>query len=734
MSNDVVNSLVADIAVNVPLRHPFRYLIPAELEEQVKVGCRVSVDFGSRTVNGIVVNVQRGQAKNLKIIKEVLDGQPLLTGALLKLLRWAAEYYCHPLGQVLSSALPADLGSNRSKTRIVTEPYYSVVDPDIRVMGALQQKILSFLLQNGSAGLSDIREKFPSPYAPLKRLVERGSLGVTTREVNRDPFAQVKLQDDTSLTLNDDQENAVDEVSDFIGLKTFKGFLLHGVTGSGKTEVYLKTVETCLTEHMRALVLVPEISLTPQLVARFRARFEPADKQIAVLHSGLSAGERYDSWRRILRHQVDIVIGARSAVFAPLENIGLIIVDEEHDTSYKQGEGFRYNGRDLALVRAKHENCPIILGSATPSLASYYRSEHGGLKRLELDQRAHAGDLPRVQIVDLKEQRSDGELSNFLIGAIQESLELKEQVLLLLNRRGFAPFLLCTDCGVSFHCPNCEITLTYHQAADHLRCHYCGYVEPVPKVCDKCQGLNIVTQGVGTEQLELELEKLFPGARVARMDRDTTGRKGAHQKIMERMLDRDIDILVGTQMIAKGHDFPGVALVGVLGADSILNFPDFRSAGRSFSLFTQVAGRAGRTGGGRVFIQSYHADHYALTCAADHAYREFYEHELPFRQELGYPPCGHLVNLIFSGNNMLQVRSTAQRFAGDLRPMSSEVEILGPSPCPLARLRGKHRYQILLKATRRPPLRCCLDHLEELRKKNPRQVQLHVDVDPLDML
>ncbi|MCK4690637.1 MAG: primosomal protein N', partial [Desulfuromonadales bacterium] len=463
------------------------------------------------------------------------------------------------------------------------------------------------------------------------------------------------------------------------------------------------------------------------------ARFESAEIKLAALHSGLSDGERFDAWRAIIRNEVKIVIGARSAVFAPLQNTGLIIVDEEHDASYKQGEGFRYNARDLALVRGQQQACPVLLGSATPSFASYYRSEQGALTRLVLEKRAHSGSMPDVELIDLTEQTPEGVLSNRLIEELQLTLERREQALLLLNRRGFAPFLLCTDCGSSFHCPNCAITLTYHQHDRQLRCHYCDYAEPPKDRCPKCQGLNIEPEGSGTERLEVELAELFPGARIARMDRDTTRRKGAHQKLVQSMLQGEIDILVGTQMVAKGHDFPGVSLVGVLGADSTLNLPDFRAAERTFSLLTQVAGRAGRTGGGKVLIQTFSPDHYALSCAARQDYADFYRQELPFRQELDYPPCGYLVNLIFSGNTLGQVKSAAEQFAARLSAVSGAVEVLGPSPCPLARLRGKDRQQVLLKAVERPSLRRLLQYLQSPEMRVPNGVTLVIDVDPLDM-
>ncbi len=733
MSNNLPD-LIADIAVNVPLDQLFSYVVPDALKGTLQVGSRVSVSFGRRSAIGFVVGLKEGQAEDLKEVQSVLDQEPLLTPGLIKLLHWAAGYYCHPVGQVVCSALPAGLGRDKSKTKIISESYYCVVKRDAVLKGKKQQALLNFLLQHEHAALTEIRDNFPAPYAILKRLVALGVVACEKQELIRDPFFRVEVQQDTCLTLNDAQNEAIAKISASIDKRSFNGYLLHGVTGSGKTEVYLGAVEKCLAGDQQVLILVPEISLTPQLVARFRARFEKDGRRIAVLHSGLSAGERYDAWREIIRNQIHIVIGARSAIFAPLQNLGLIVVDEEHETSYKQGEGFRYNARDLALVRAQQQNCPIVLGSATPSFASYYRSEQGALMRLSLAQRAHSGNLPVVEIVDLKEHKCDGELSNVLVEAIQQCLERSEQVLLLLNRRGFSPFLLCSDCGETFHCPNCEITLTYHQSAQHLRCHYCDYVEPVPEGCSKCQGLNIVPQGAGTERLEQELLELFPGARIARMDRDTTSRKGSHQKIMEAMLEREVDILVGTQMVAKGHDFPGVSLVGVIGADSILNFPDFRSAERSFSLFTQVAGRAGRAGGGHVYIQTFNPDHYAVMCAAQHAYHDFYQQELPFRQELNYPPCGHLVNLIFSGNNRRQVRDTAGSFSKALFSLAENLEILGPSPCPLSRLRGKTRYQILLKSTDRSALRRCLNQFGSLRRKIPRQVQLSIDVDPLDML
>ena len=729
-----MSEVIADIAVNVPLRQLFSYIVPPNLVAQAQVGMRVLVPFGRRKTMGFLLELRNGEGSDLKAIQDLVDEQPLLTRDLVRLLRWAADYYCHPVGQVVRSALPSGLGSEKGTTKILHEPLFSVLEKEPPPQGQKQRELVDFIRARGKSGLGDLREKFIAPHASLKRLVELGYLQQQSQEILRDPFLAEPLPLDRPVSLNNEQQVAYTALAHSLDKKEFAPFLLHGVTSSGKTEVYLRSVQKCIENKSQALSLVPEIALTPQLVARFRARFEATGVRLAVLHSGLSDGERFDAWRAILRGEVQIVIGARSAVFAPLQNIGLIVVDEEHEASYKQGEGFRYNARDLALMRGQQQGCQVLLGSATPSLGSFYRSEQGALQRLTLSRRTHAGNLPTVELVDLTTQPPEGVLGSRMIEAIGQTLEKGEQTLLLLNRRGFAPFLLCTDCGRSFHCPNCEITLTFHQREKLLRCHYCDYSEPPKESCPGCQGLNIVPEGAGTERLEEELRDRFPAARVARMDRDTTSRKGAHQKLLQQMLERKVDILVGTQMIAKGHDFPGVTLVGVLGADSILNLPDFRAAERSFSLLTQVAGRAGRcSGGGLVLIQTFNPEHYALGCAAAQDYVAFYTQELPFRKELGYPPCGHLVNLVLSGNSDSLVKSTAKQLAARLGTAAEGLEILGPSPCPLARLRGKSRYQILLKASRRAELRRLLDRLGIAEIKLHKGVGLVIDVDPLDM-
>jgi primosomal protein N' (replication factor Y) len=557
------------------------------------------------------------------------------------------------------------------------------------------------------------------------------------QERMRDPFSDMPPAADTQVEMTEPQSQALNVIDQALREGGFRQMLLHGVTGSGKTEVYLRAIEQVLRADRQALVLVPEIALTPQLVSRFRARFAGGRATLAVLHSGLSAGERFDAWRSVARGEVDIVIGARSAVFAPLERLGMVIVDEEHESSYKQGDGFRYHARDLALMRGQMEEAVVLLGSATPALTTFQRARSGKITFLELPERVMDRSMPKVELIDLTQERPEGILAPLLKDALSANYERGEQSLLLLNRRGFAPYLLCADCGDALRCPHCDITLTYYLGQKELRCNYCDFHRQPPDQCPSCQGANLMPEGAGTERLEQELQELLPAARIARMDRDTTGRKGAHQAMVTAMENGAVDVLVGTQMVAKGLDFPGVTLVGVVQADNLLNLPDFRAAERAFTLLTQVAGRAGRgERPGKVYVQTYAPEHFALECCVRHDYEGFAREELHLRQELGYPPFGFLVNCVFSGVLREQVETAAQKLVAQLSGPAAKlgVEVLGPAPCPLARLRGKNRYQVLLKASTRPPLRHLLTRLPEMRRTLPGKVGLTVDVDPLDML
>ncbi len=735
MTPTAQHAQAAEIAVVAPLDKILSYAIPAELATEVQIGSRVRVPLGRRQVVGYVMGwVEPGNAP-LKNVLEVIDPHPLFQANHADFYLRAARYYVYPPGQAVRTALPAGLSGIDSKPTVLSDKLYRITPREEYPQGVRQREILDYIRAANQVSLSQLRQHFSSPHAVLQRLEDLGFLQVEEIEKCRDPFAEVAIDDHRPVELNPAQQKAVNKIEDSLqGPACFFSFLLHGITGSGKTEVYLRAIARVLELGRQSLVLVPEIALTPQLVARFRSWFQDHDVRLAVLHSGLSDGERYDAWRQVARGDIDVVIGARSAVFAPLPDLGLIVVDEEHDGSYKQSEGFRYNARDLALMRGQMDQAVVLLGSATPVLTTYQRALEGHLTHLELPERTAERLLPEVHLVDLSQHEGESLLSEPLHEALAETLQAGEQALLLLNRRGYAPFLLCHDCGASVRCPNCDITLTYSQVQRSLRCHYCDFNQNPPTNCDRCNGVGLLPEGMGTERLEEEIQQSFPEARVARMDRDTTSRKGAHHRLIEQMMTGEIDVLIGTQMIAKGHDFPAVTLVGVLNADTALNLPDFRSAERVFSLLSQVSGRAGRGDRpGRVLIQTYATDNYALDYVTRHDYQGFAALELSQRQVLAYPPFGYLVNLVFSGNDETRVHNAAQQISDNLTSEAAEVEILGPAPCLLPRLRNKHRMQLLLKSENREPLRRKIDQLGRMKSKLPAGVVLTVDVDPVDM-
>jgi primosomal protein N' (replication factor Y) len=586
------------------------------------------------------------------------------------------------------------------------------------------------------ARMHEISATFPNAAAKLNALVKAGVVSVVEEEVYRPVFLETTPVD-RPVQLTAEQDAAVTAVQRCIGVG-FRSFLLWGVTGSGKTEVYLRCIAACLGAGRTVLLLVPEISLTHQVVDRVRARF---GERVAVLHSGLSDGERWDEWRRIARDEVAIVVGARSAVFAPLPRLGLVIVDEEHDAAYKQEDGVRYHGRDVAIMRAKLSACPVLLGSATPAMESFHNSGTGRSDLLTLSERVESRPLPNVDIVDLRRSPAAGKsllVSPQLVAALQANQAAHGQTLVFLNRRGFANFLQCRQCGEPLSCPNCSVTLTLHRRWQALRCHHCEYTVPIPSVCPDCGGLSLSAWGAGTEQVEAVLRKLVPGARVGRMDRDTTRRKGALREIVAAWDRRDYDILIGTQMITKGHDVHGVTLVGVLLADLSLNFPDFRAAERTFQLLTQVAGRAGRgERPGRVIVQTLQPDHVSLQCAQHHDFRRFAAHELAARRELGYPPFARLVQLRCEGLDAAATERVVRALAAHVQAAAAKgVGILGPTPSPLARLRGRHRWQLLVRGTNGVAVRAASRAGRDAVRRAARaaDVRVLVDVDPNGML
>lgn len=739
---------IIEVAIPLYLEKTFHYLVPERLQHVAITGRRALVPFGNRKLTGYILGKAAASAiTGLKEILEVLDSESLWTACELEFYRWTASYYQHPLGEVIRTALPAGINIQTRKgatgqQEIMTggktalrERFYlpAQAAPPHRQPGGKALEILAVIREAGNISAGELRKRFGACTPQLKRLVELGLCTVEEREIYRDPFKNHTVKRDEPRRLHTHQKAALDAISGSLDEGLFAPFLLYGVTGSGKTEVYLQAIAHALELGRNALVLVPEIALTPQLTGRFQARFGGG---IAILHSGLSDGERYDEWRRIRRGLARIVIGARSAIFAPLDRIGIIIVDEEHEASFKQSDGLRYNARDLALVRGRMEQAAVVLGSATPSVTTLHAAEQGRLTLLELPERVEGRPMPQVELVAMKGSKET--ISAALSTSLAETYEQGRQAIVFLNRRGFATFLVCADCAKPLTCPNCSVTLTYHRQRGQSLCHYCDFAVPAPGTCPSCGGTTLSELGAGTEKLEHDLKELLPTARVLRMDSDTTSGKGSHERLLSRMNDGSADILVGTQMIAKGHDFPEVTLVGVVNAEASLGMPDFRAAERTFQLLSQVIGRAGRGEvPGRVVVQALDTEHYAIRAAAEHDAAGFYREELEFRREAGYPPFAFLAAFAISGLSeqtvSAQADSTARRLSQLKTELKVRVEILGPAPSPIYRLRNRYRRQILLKGANRADLHRLLASWRQ-QATTVSTVRISVDIDPVDMM
>ena len=603
-----------------------------------------------------------------------------------------------------------------------------------------QGRVLSHLAEaGGPVAFAQLAEAAGVSASVIRTLERRGLLEIFTREVRRDPLAHLKHHTEDELTLTARQQAALDEITARLEADRYAAFLLHGVTGSGKTEVYMRAMRAAVDQGKTALMLVPEIALTPMFARRLRAHFGDA---VAILHSSLSEGERLDEWNRLRRGEARVCIGARSAVFAPLAGVGLIVVDEEHEASYKQDESPRYHGRDTAIMRAARAGAVVILGSATPSMESYHNAHAGKYRYLRLDERIGGRALAAVEVVDMREVFArHGKLqviSDEMKAAILENFGRREQTLVLLNRRGYSSFVLCRSCGDSVHCPNCDVTLTYHKAEARIICHYCGHQERVPRACPNCEGPYIHYVGEGTEQIEAILKEAFPEMSIGRLDRDTTRRRGAFERLLGDFATGSLDLLVGTQMIAKGHDFHNVTLVCVVSVDAGLAMPDFRASERTFQLLTQVAGRAGRgEKPGRVLIQSYHPEHYALEFARAQVYEKFYEHEIRFRREMRYPPFVALINILVRHADYARAAEVAAELARRVKEADGDgvLRLLGPAPAPLARLKGEHRLQLLIKTGQRRRAREALDAaMFALREAGHDLRMVTVEVDPVSLM
>jgi primosomal protein N' (replication factor Y) (superfamily II helicase) len=741
------------VAVPVPFLDRLTYRVPDHLEPPV-AGARVRVPVGSRTVTGCVVaqGADAPDADAVKDIIEVLDREPFLPPGVVKLCEWVAEYYLAGIGDAVAVAMPpgARARATSFKTRQVAMitahglAWGQAADQPSDLPPGLTPKQRAALDILAAAGvgipLGELRDRGVTRDV-LARLATRGLVTLRAEAEDRDPFERAATPDrvpDAARDLTPEQRASFEQLAALVEAGGFRAALLHGVTGSGKTEIYLRLSQAVQRAGRQVLLLVPEIALTPSVTALFRGAF---GDRVAIQHSALSDGERHDQWHRIRRGDVDLVIGTRSAVFAPLTRLGLIVVDEEHDTSYKQEEAPRYHGRDVAIVRATYEGALVVLGSATPSMETYQNALSGKYTQATMERRVLDRPLAAVRIVNMRaeyaEQGPDVIISRDLAAAVADRLARREQVLVLLNRRGYATAVFCRQCGDTFECPNCTISLTVHRARNgwRARCHYCNYSMIVPKACRKCAAPYLERAGFGTEKVEEQLAEAFPDARIARVDRDSVRRKGVLASLLGRFGGGELDILVGTQMIAKGHDFPRVTLVGVVSADVGLGLADFRAAERTFQLLTQVAGRAGRgERTGEAIVQTIYPEHYSIQLACRQDYRAFFEREIAYRRGMRYPPMVALINTIVRGRTLEEAMQTATEIVRRIEPATATagLTVLGPAPAPLVRLRGEHRVQFLLKGTRRADMRRALQTALADMPQVRRRVT--VDVDPLTVL
>lgn len=702
----------------------FDYSVPDCFWDKIKLGIRVKVPFGKMELEGFVVEVKDSSDIEVKDILDVIDDEAILNSELLELGKKMQEDTLSTLISCYQIMLPKALKAKNGQVINKKFDTYYYLNKDIVCYGKLstsQEKIINLCMEKEYVLRKELVD---ISLSSLNTLIKKNILLEKKLEHYRLSYNE-KIEPKKELT--NDQKSVVDEVLANTG---YFPYLLFGVTGSGKTEVYMELIEDALNKGKTSIVLVPEISLTPQMVLRFQKRF---GDNIAAIHSALSDGEKYDEWRRIVKGEAKIVIGARSAIFAPLNNIGMIIIDEEHSDSYKQDDSNpRYNAKDIALLRGKYHNCPVIMGSATPSLEVFARAKKGVFKLLELPNRINGKSLPHINIVDMNEMisKTKGHFSPVLLEAISARLLKNEQIILLLNRRGYSSFVTCKNCGYTFKCPNCDITLTYHKSSRTLRCHYCGYGTKVYDTCPECHEKSINDLGVGTEKVEEELNKLFPESRILRMDFDTTSRKGMHEKMIKAFKNHEYDILLGTQIVSKGLDFDNVTLVGVINADTSLNIPDFRSSETTFSLLAQVAGRAGRSDKeGEVIIQTFNPEHYAIQYTKKHDYLGFYNREMSIRRELKYPPYYYICYVKISGKDNKYIYEESLKITKLFHNKLINMIILGPSPCTIFKLNNIYRYGIILKYKKDEDLREVLNKVIEHYKDN-RNIKIDVNFNP----
>jgi len=764
--NNVVRKIYIQVAVSLPVNGTFTYSVCGDMVPQADVGKRVLTSFSGRKVIGYILRkIPAESRRGVKDITSIIDHCPLFPPNMVEFFEWLSHYYHYPIGLVIKTGLPPGLNVNirdgkdlnpegwLDRVGLLKRPFISIKKGISFDRSLTEQKraprnekeFLEMMRKNREVSLRELTKTFSNGAYLADKWIKKGLLNKSLKTVVRDISGDDIFISPKPPPLNSTQKEVLEEISGKIKENRFRSYLLHGVTSSGKTEVYYHAARAAIQRGKQAIVMVPEIALTVALASLFKARL---NERVAILHSALSPGQRYGQWITIAKGKADIVIGARSALFAPLPNLGLIILDEEHDPSYKQEEKFRYQARDAAIVRAKLSNALVILGSGTPSIQSYFNALSGKYGLLTMPDRVFKKEPPEITIIDMArvggKKNSEGILSSPLREAIKGNLERGEQTILFLNRRGFSVLYLCRFCGETVRCPNCSVSLTYHKDNNYLVCHYCGFRIHPPEICPACNRESLKPYGFGTEKVVETLGEVFPEARVDRMDRDTMRHKGEVQQVLKRFLHYGTDILVGTQMVTKGHDFPNVTLVGVISADLSLNWPDFRAGETTFQLLSQVAGRTGRgSSPGKVIIQTYNPSHYAISAAKDHDYQRFFTREIRLRQQLKYPPFSSIANLRFQGNSKLKTEEIARQMRMKISEILRKqlkgkrgIEVLGPAEAPIARLKGKYRHQILIKSRHLRYLHHLVNEVHKVSTQLLRAsgVRIIIDIDPYQMI
>ena len=744
--------MIAEVAINRSakrLNRTFDYNIPKDLEELIRIGSSVIVPFGKNSglEEGYVISIKENTTYSVKDIVEVKHN---LTTKQIELATWMSKkYFCNLTDCIKQMLRPGT--KNKDSDKNTQDKTINVVylkknideikfDIDLgKIKSEKQKKVLQLLDNNDGLTISEIEMLSGGTRAIVKTLEKNGYVEIVEKKVERNPLANKQIVRTENLELTEEQQIAYNKVKESIIQNRYEEFLLFGITGSGKTEIYLQLIGDVLKQDKTAIVLVPEISLTPQMTDRFIARF--GKETIAILHSKLSIGERYDEWNKIKEKKAKIIIGARSAIFAPTEDIGIIIIDEEHDSSYKSEAVPKYDAKEIARKIAQENKCPLLLGSATPDICTYYKAITNQTTLLKLTQRANNSKLPDVDIVDLKMELANGNrsmISTELYGEIEENLKNKRQTILFLNRRGFSTFIMCRECGYTVKCKNCNISMTYHKTENKLKCHYCGYEENVVTICPQCHSNKIRYFGTGTQRLEQEINKLFPNATTIRMDIDTVTKKNSHEELLNKFRDENIDILIGTQMVVKGHHFPKVTLVGVIAADSSLNIDDYRANERTFQILTQVAGRAGREKlDGKVIVQTYNPDNFSIICAQKQDYEMFYDTEIALRKQLNYPPFYDIILIGFnslSENEIKKVADESYTYLKENLPQD-EFNVLRPMPSPIDKIQNRFRWRIIIKGNVDNKANKILnDYLKNIYDKNYKNTKISIDINPNNMI